>query len=190
MEFASEMVVRIWVKIMRIAEQIPNKPYNLAASNCLPIRIASINIEFMYERFIIETGISEQDRMLDVGVTTDRSYESSNHLEAWYFHKSAITAVGIDNASLLAELYAGIRYLRANGLELPFSNLAFDIVHSSAVLEHVGSVENQVQLVLSEDYALYARALARFLVVPAEGYVSILPPGYASFRGRALSENW
>jgi hypothetical protein len=67
----------------------------------------------MYERFIIETGISEQDRMLDVGVTADRFYESSNYLEAWYPHKSASTAVGIDDASLLAELYPGIRYLRS-----------------------------------------------------------------------------
>jgi ubiquinone/menaquinone biosynthesis C-methylase UbiE len=139
---------------MRIAEKMPNKQYNLAASNSLPMRIASHQRRVMYERFIIETGISEQDRMLDVGVTTDRSYESSNYLEAWYPHKSAITAVGIDDASLPAELYAGIRYLSANGLELPFSNLAFDIVHSSAVLEHVGSVENQIQLVLGEDYAL------------------------------------
>src|SRR5215475_755599 len=126
---------------------LPNKQYNLAAPNSLPVRIAGHQRRIMYDRFIMETGIGEQDAVLDVGVTADRSYESSNYLEAWYPHKSTITAVGIDDASFLAQLYPGIRFLKANGLKLPFSDLAFDIVHSSAVLEHVGSFENQIQLV-------------------------------------------
>jgi SAM-dependent methyltransferase len=126
---------------------LPNKQYNVAAPNSLPVRIAGHQRRIMYDRFIIETRIREQDTVLDVGVTADRSYESSNYLEAWYPHKSTITAVGIDDASFLAQLYPGIRFLKANGLKLPFSDLAFDIVHSSAVLEHVGSFENQIQLV-------------------------------------------
>jgi SAM-dependent methyltransferase len=130
-----------------MAEKIPNKQYNLASPNSVPVRIATHQRRIMYDRFIIETGIREQDTVLDVGVTADRSYESSNYLEAWYPHKSTITAVGIDDASFLAQLYPGIRFLKANGLKLPFSDLAFDIVHSSAVLEHVGSFENQIQLV-------------------------------------------
>jgi SAM-dependent methyltransferase len=130
-----------------MAEKIPNKQYNLASPNSVPVRIAGYQRRIMYDRFIIETGIREQDTVLDVGVTADRSYESSNYLEAWYPHKSTITAVGIDDASFLAQLYPGIRFLKANGLKLPFSDLAFDIVHSSAVLEHVGSFENQIQLV-------------------------------------------
>jgi Methyltransferase domain len=130
-----------------MVEKIPNKQYNLAAPNSLPVRIAGHQRRIMYDRFITETGIGGQDTVLDVGVTADRSYESSNYLEAWYPRKSAITAVGIDDASFLEELYPGTRFLKANGLELPFSDLAFDIVHSSAVLEHVGSFENQIQLV-------------------------------------------
>jgi hypothetical protein len=130
-----------------MAEKLPNKQYNLAAPNSLPVRIAGHQRRIMYDRFIIETGIGEQDTVLDVGVTADRSYDSSNYLEAWYPHKSTVTAVGIDDASFLAQLYPGIRFLKANGLGLPFSDLAFDIVHSSAVLEHVGSFENQIRLV-------------------------------------------
>jgi SAM-dependent methyltransferase len=126
---------------------LPNKQYNLAAPNSLPVRIAGHQRRTMYDRFIIETGIGEQDTVLDVGATADRSYKSSNYLEAWYPHKATVTAVGIDDASFLVQLYPGIRFLRANGLELPFSNLTFDIVHSSAVLEHVGSLKNQVKFV-------------------------------------------
>jgi Methyltransferase domain len=126
---------------------LPNKQYNLAAPNSLPVRIAGHQRRIMYDRFIMETGIGEQDAVLDVGVTADRSYESSNYLEAWYPYKSTVTAVGIDDASFLLQLYPGMRFLKANGLELPFSDLAFDIVHSSAVLEHVGSFKNQVKFV-------------------------------------------
>jgi hypothetical protein len=130
-----------------MAEKLPNKQYNLAAPNSLPVRIAGHQRRIMYDRFIIETGIGEQDTVLDVGVTADRSYDSSNYLEAWYPHKSTVTAVGVDDASFLPQLYPGIRFLKANGLGLPFRDLAFDIVHSSAVLEHVGSFENQIRLV-------------------------------------------
>jgi ubiquinone/menaquinone biosynthesis C-methylase UbiE len=37
--------------------------------------------------------------------------------------------------------------VQADGLSLPFEDNAFDAVHSSAVIEHVGSFQNQVQLI-------------------------------------------
>ena len=41
------------------------------------------------------------DKILDVGVAADDTYESSNYLEQWYPHKSAITAVGLDDVAYL-----------------------------------------------------------------------------------------
>jgi glycosyltransferase involved in cell wall biosynthesis len=79
--------------------------------------------------YLSKSNIRGEILVADYG-STDGSREIAQGLgarvEAWYPHKSAITAVGIDDASLLAELYPRIRYLRANGLELPFSSLAFD----------------------------------------------------------------
>jgi hypothetical protein len=98
-----------------------------------------------------------------VGVTSDRTYTSSNYLEAWYPAKSAITAAGLDDASFLREMYPGMCFLQANGLHLPFRDGAFDVVHASAVLEHVGGFKNQIGLI--KECARVARK-AIFLTTP------------------------
>jgi len=101
----------------------------------------------MYDRFLLSVRPNSQDTILDVGATSDQIYDFSNYLEAWYPHKSKITAVGIDDAEFLQELYPGVTFLKADGRELPFADETFDVVHSSAVLEHVGSRENQMQFI-------------------------------------------
>lgn len=121
----------------------PNAQYNVAAPDSLPVRLAAHQRRKMFQRFLAATGIAPGEALLDVGVTSDRSYQASNYLEAWYPHKPMITAVGIDDASFLGALYPGIRFVRANGFNLPFRDRAFDVVHSSAVIEHVGSFERQ-----------------------------------------------
>jgi Methyltransferase domain len=130
-----------------MVKQPPNKQYNVAARDSLAVRLIGYQRRRMYDRFVLETGVGATDTILDVGVTEDRSYASSNYLEQWYPYKTAITAAGIDDAAFLAELYPGVRFVRANGLELPFKERAFDVVHSSAVLEHVGSFEQQIAFV-------------------------------------------
>jgi SAM-dependent methyltransferase len=124
-----------------------NAQYNLAAPNSLPIRIANYQRRVMYEVFLELTEIRPQETVLDVGVTSDRAYASSNYLEAWYPHKMTITALGLDDAGFLEELYSGVRFVRGNGLTLPFADESFDVVHSSAVLEHVGHLDRQARLV-------------------------------------------
>src|SRR5262245_31544930 len=110
---------------------VPNSQYNVAAPYSLPVRIATWQRRRMYARFIAAASPSADDAILDIGVTSDRSYESSNYLEAWYPRKDRVTAVGIDDASFLEQQYPGMRFVRANGLRLPFADRSFDIVHSS-----------------------------------------------------------
>lgn len=119
----------------------------VAAPTSLAARVAAYQRRRMYNRFLTDTNVSAEDLVLDVGVTSDRTFQSSNYLEAWYPHKNKITAVGMDDASFLEDLYPGMRFVAANGLELPFEDRSFDIVHSSAVLEHVGAFENQTRFV-------------------------------------------
>lgn len=127
----------------------PNAQYNLARPDSLSVRVATRVRCRMFEMFMAEFDPSETDQILDIGVTSDREYSSSNYFEALYPHKHTITAAGLDDASFLEDTYPGLRFRFADVRNLPFDDNAFDYVHSSAVLEHVGDYLNQ-QKMLSE----------------------------------------
>lgn len=120
-----------------------NAQYNLAKPDSIPVRIAARQRRRMFDVFLSSTGIQAQDTVLDLGVTSDRTYAHSNYFESWFPYKNRITACGIDDASFLEELYPGLLFVPADGRNLPFSDRQFDYVHSSAVLEHVGCRERQ-----------------------------------------------
>ncbi len=146
-----------------MASSRPNEQYNLAAPNSMAVRVATWQRRRMYAHFLERTQVAERDSILDIGVTSDQTYASSNYLEAWCSGKDRVTAVGIDDASFLERLYPGMRFVRANGLRLPFKDRSFDVVHSSAVLEHVGATDNQLTFV--RECARVARK-ALFLTTP------------------------
>lgn len=141
----------------------PNSQYNVAKPDSLPVRLAAYQRRRMYARFLRDVAICKDDLLLDVGVTSDRSYEASNYVEAWYPHKDRVTALGIDDASFLEQQYPGMRFIQASGLDMPFDDCSFDVVHSSAVIEHVGSYENQIKF--TRECARVARK-AIFLTTP------------------------
>jgi len=122
-----------------------NAQYCVAAPDSLPVRIAGYQRRKMFERFGGAMGPTEADSIVDVGATSDRSYDHSNYLEAWHPHKHRVTAVGVDDAGFLESVYPGMRFVKADGRDLPFRDGEFDYAHSSAVLEHVGSAEQQVR---------------------------------------------
>jgi hypothetical protein len=117
----------------------------------------------MFERFIALCRPAPDESVLDIGATSDRSYDHSNYLEAWYPHKRAITAVGLDDASFLVERFPGLRFVRADGRSLPFADRSFDFVHSSAVLEHAGGLAEQTRFVAE---ALRVARRGIFLTTP------------------------
>ncbi len=120
-----------------------NAQYNVARPGSLPVRIAAKMRRVMYDEFLARCAPSRTDTILDVGVTSEDAYAASNYLEAWYPHKDVLTACGIDDCAFLQVKYPGLRFVRADGRALPFADGAFDFVHASAVLEHVGSREMQ-----------------------------------------------
>ena len=128
-------------------EAVPNAQYNLAKAGSMSIRVATMMRKRMFAEFMADFNPQHWETLLDIGVTSDQSYTSSNYLEALYPYKEQVTAAGIDDASFLETLYPGMTFKYANALDLPFGNELFDLVHSSAVLEHVGSFENQTKMV-------------------------------------------
>jgi hypothetical protein len=141
----------------------PNAQYNLAAPDSLAARVAGSARRRMYQRFLAATGIRPEETLLDVGVTSDQTYESSNYLEAWYPYKERITAAGIDDATFLERRYPGLTFRRIEAGPLPFEAESFDVVHASAVLEHVGSASSQ-QRFLGELTRVARRAV--FITTP------------------------
>ena len=129
------------------ARKLPNSQYNLAKPDSLPVKIATYQRRRMYDLFLSALSVSPSDTIVDVGVTSDQTYTSSNYVEAWYPHKDKITAVGIDDAEFLETLYPGMTFVSADGLDLPFADREFDITHASAVLEHVGAFERQAAFI-------------------------------------------
>jgi hypothetical protein len=140
-----------------------NAQYTHAAPESISIKIAAYQRRKMFAEFLSATGIQPQDTVLDLGVTSDRSYGHSNYLENWYQYKDRITASGVDDASFLEEMYPGLRFVFADGRNLHFADREFDYVHSSAVLEHVGSREKQAAL-LREAWRVARKGL--FITTP------------------------
>jgi hypothetical protein len=125
----------------------PNAQYNLTTPESLSTRIIARVRKQMFAIFMEALVPAIEDAVLDIGVTSDQSYVWSNYFEALYPWKDRITAVGLDDARFLEDCYPGLRFIAADGRDLPFADRSFDIVHSSAVLEHVGSFENQARMV-------------------------------------------
>ncbi len=141
----------------------PNDQYNLAMPGSIAERVGGRVRNQMFAMFMERIGPQADETVLDVGVTGDQLYSVSNYFEARYPFKARITAAGIDDASYLETLYPGMKFVEANALDLPFDDESFDLVHSSAVLEHVGSAENQARMV-AECVRVARRAI--FLTTP------------------------
>lgn len=104
---------------------------------------------------------SATDTILDVGVS-DVVNDGANMMERKYPHQHRITAAGLGDGDAFRAAYpqAAYRRIEANR-PLPFADRAFDIAVSNAVLEHVGSRDNQ---------AAFVRELAR---VAKKAFISV-----------------
>ena len=87
------------------------------------------------------------EKILDVGVTADAEAAYSNFFECFYPYKDRITALSDQEASGLENIFPGLKFVQGDGCNLPFGDKEFDLVFSSAVLEHVGSLARQKKFI-------------------------------------------
>jgi SAM-dependent methyltransferase len=110
-------------------------------------RLAIVARNRIYDDLIRHCRPDRSDSILDVGVS-DVVTDAANMMERKYPHLERITAAGLGEGLAFRAAYPKVVYRRIKAnRRLPFADKAFGVAVSNAVLEHVGSVPNQVAFV-------------------------------------------
>jgi hypothetical protein len=100
---------------------------------------------------------SETDTILDVGIS-ENDHISSNYLEKTWPHPRSIIAMGIEPYPSLKAAFPAITLLCGDARALPLADESVDFVYSHAVIEHLGSRENQARF-LAEAFRVCRKGL-------------------------------
>ena len=126
---------------------VDGRYYQVAQPGTLAEWMVTAARDQIYHAFVRSTGCDEHSRVIDVG-TSDVVSAAANVLERKYPHPSRITAVGLGAGFQFQAEFPAVTYRQVSANQpLPFADGAFDIAASNAVLEHVGSVTEQVSFV-------------------------------------------
>jgi hypothetical protein len=136
--------------------------YEAAPPRSLGERLTAAARDRIYTDFLRLCEPGPGTTILDIGVS-DVVNDAANVLERRYPYPNRLTAVGLGTAEAFRAAYPRIAYRQiAADCQLPFADGSFDIATSNAVLEHVGSTDNQ-RLMLTE---MLRVAHTVFLTVP------------------------
>ncbi|MDR2708920.1 MAG: class I SAM-dependent methyltransferase [Elusimicrobiota bacterium] len=101
----------------------------------------------IYKMLSKTINLNKLESIVDIGATADKLKNSSNFFEKLYPFPERITALSNQEASWLEKEYKGLKFVYGTALDMPFSDNSFDLVFSSAVIEHVGSINNQSKFI-------------------------------------------
>lgn len=107
-------------------------------------RLSEKNRQKKFDLFLNIVSPKENEAVLDVGVNDEEYSESDNYLEKHYPFPQNITAVSKQGLDHFKKRYPNIRAVVADGRALPFRENEFSISYSNAVIEHVGTREDQL----------------------------------------------
>lgn len=126
-----------------MSEVVDEKYYQVVPDGSLAKRVLIRARDRIYDDWIATMRPGPTDAILDVGVS-DVVSDDANVVERKYPYPERITACGLGDAAEFRASYPKSRYVKIlPNQRLPFDDGAFDVATSNAVLEHVGSRENQ-----------------------------------------------
>jgi hypothetical protein len=118
--------------------------YQQVRPNAISERLLILARSRIFRDFKARMRPEPSDQLLDVGVS-DVINNGANLLEREYPFRNNITACGLGEAREFKDHFPECNYAQITpNKELPFGEKEFDISTSNAVLEHVGSFENQI----------------------------------------------
>jgi hypothetical protein len=107
-------------------------------------KISAFNRKRKFKIFYELLKPNPRTTILDVGFSEEEYSTTDNFLEKNYPYPQNITALGIDRPVKFLERYPQVRAVKYDGKKFPFNNQEFDICWSNAVIEHVGSRDDQI----------------------------------------------
>lgn len=121
--------------------------YSVSSSGSFTQRLV-LNVRHRIYGMLAELiDLESLESVLDIGVTAERERATANFFEKLYPHKDRITVLSDQDASWMEEDFPGLTFVRGDGRSLDFPDDRFDLVFSSAVIEHVGSFDDQVRFI-------------------------------------------
>jgi hypothetical protein len=166
------------------------KYYQAAQPRSLGARLMTRARDRVYADFLRICAPRPDETILDVGVS-DVITDGANVLERKYPFPQRITAAGLGVADSFSRAFPAIDYVRIEANRpLPFADRAFAIATANAVLEHVGSTEDQLRFV-----AELTRVARRVYITVPNRYFPIehhtaLPLVHFSDAGFAAACRW
>lgn len=94
-----------------------------------------------------EINFEKSKNLLDVG-TTPSLEKHENQIIKYFYNKIDISCLSNLSLEKLKSIYNKISVYIGDGREMSFANNNFDIVTSSATIEHVGNFKNQLKFVI------------------------------------------
>jgi ubiquinone/menaquinone biosynthesis C-methylase UbiE len=130
-----------------VSVAVDRKYYEVAPPDSVAERLVIGARARIFRDFMSRMRPTQTERILDVGVS-DVISDAANVLERSYPHQRNITACGIGEGDQFRQAFPEVEYVRIQAnTRLPFDNRSFAVATANAVLEHVGSLENQVLFV-------------------------------------------